>query len=103
MSDYEKKLIRQGNAGYDRRTADDFVKWDIARIRKKTDLYDKVTMKTDDPKKYFIGYVIAKYDTYFVLEEAKRGYKEAFLWFDLLRYQKVSERMTDGKDYYSNQ
>ena len=91
MSDYEKKLIRQGNAGYDRRPADDYVRWDIARIRKETDLYDKITMRVDDIKKVFIGYVIAKYDTYFVLEEAKREYKEAFLWFDLLRYQKFQE------------
>ena len=89
MSDYEKKLIRQGNA--DRRTADDFVRWDIARIRKETDLYDKISMKTDDAKKFFVGYVIAKYDNYFVLEETKGGYKEAFLWFDLLRNQKFKE------------
>ena len=92
MSDYEKKLIRQGNAGYDRTTADDFVRYEIARIRKETKLYDKIAMRVDDIKKVLTGYVIAKYDTYFVLEEAKRGYKEAFLWFDLLRYQKFQEK-----------
>ena len=91
MSDYEKKLIRQGNAGYDRTTADDFIRFEIARIRKETNLYDKIAMRVDDIKKVFIGYVIAKYDTYFVLEEARRGYREAFLWFDLLRNQKFKE------------
>lgn len=96
MSDYEKKLIRQGNAGYDRTTADDFVRYEIARIRKETKLYDKLTMRVDDVKKVLTGYVIAKYDTYFVLEEAKRGYKEAFLWFDLIRNQKYQNIKEGG-------
>ena len=93
--EYDKKLIRlSNNLSEGRLTNNNYVKFELAKLRHDTKLYDKITMPKRDVNDLrsigegFTGYVIYKNSHMFVLESKKSGYNEAFTWWDLLMARK---------------
>ena len=91
--EYDKKLIRMSNnMSEGRLTNNNYVKWELAKLRHETELYSKITMPKRDSNdmrligKGFTGYVVYKNANMFVLEGDH--YNEAFTWWDLLTAKK---------------
>ena len=61
----------------------------IETVRESTKLWDKISIaKTSGPEeqRIFAGWVIAKYDEFFVLQGER--YREAYMWIDLIHYKR---------------
>ena len=89
---YEKRLIRADNVinSEGRLTNNNYMKFELARIRHDTKLYSKLTMphiagRADSPR-MITGHVIYKNRHMFVLEGPH--YCEAYTWWDLLTARK---------------
>ena len=94
-TEYDKKLIRQGNNSS--RVIHNYMDYELRKLREETELYTKVKIRKfgANHDKTFTGYVIYKNSHMFTLEGAH--YNESFTWFDLLVSRKYQERKEGGK------